>query len=388
MSPDKKQRPLEDDLFEEKSGFQCGRPHHQKLKPYLVLRYLMTATDENHVVSAEAIAEYLKTEYEMSAERRSVGVDIKAINAAMLMLDQGCTIKQAYEMLETDNDDELKTIVYDVHKKGFRVRQRQYDLNDIRLLAQCIHSAKFVTKGQADRLVNVLCDFVSEYQAEELKHDVYLTDRAKTNNRAVLNNIDTINRAMSRRLDGHPHQPEQIAFKYLKHEIKNVGETVERRKGKEYIVNPYALIINDGNYYMLVYDESIKKGRPIRVYRVDRMRDVRLTGTPREGAEYFRTFDLKEYAKQLFGMYGGEKRRITLRFIPPLLDTMVERFGTTNVQYSMTKDKKYYDLSAEVGVSDQFFGWLLGFGIKVHLMYPDDVVESFKAYLDKIRDRY
>ena len=35
-----------------------------------------------------------------------------------------------------------------------------------------------------------------------------------------------------------------------------------------------------------------------------------------------------------------------------------------------------------------FFGWLLGFGIKVHLMYPDDVVESFKAYLDKIRDRY
>lgn len=121
MSPDKKQRPLEDDLFEEKSGFQFGRPHHQKLKPYLVLRYLMTATDENHVVSAEGIAEYLKTEYEMSAERRSVGVDIKAINAAMLMLDQGCTIKQAYEMLETDNDDELKTIVYDVHKKGFRV---------------------------------------------------------------------------------------------------------------------------------------------------------------------------------------------------------------------------------------------------------------------------
>ena len=77
----------------------------------MVLRYLMMATDENHVVSAEAIAEYLKTEYEMSAERRSVGVDIKAINAAMLMLDQGCTIEQAYEMLETDNDDELKTIV-------------------------------------------------------------------------------------------------------------------------------------------------------------------------------------------------------------------------------------------------------------------------------------
>lgn len=149
MSPDKKQRPLEDDLFEEKSGFQCGRPHHQKLKPYLVLRYLMTVTDENHVVSAEGIAEYLKMEYKVSAERRSVGVDIKAINAAMLMLDQGCTIKQAYEMLETDNDDELKTIVYDVHKKGFRVRQRQYDLNDIRLLAQCMQTTMIAEEMSA-----------------------------------------------------------------------------------------------------------------------------------------------------------------------------------------------------------------------------------------------
>ena len=54
----------------------------------------------------------------------------------------------------------------------------------------------------------------------------------------------------------------------------------------------------------------------------------------------------------------------------------------------MTKDKKYYDVSAEVGVSDQFFGWLLGFGIKVHLMYPDDVVEQFKAYVDRIRGKY
>lgn len=301
------------------------------------------------------------------------------------MQEEECTMSEAIKMLE--EDDELKVIVYDPHKKGYYVRQRHYDLNDIRLLAECVYSAKFVTERQAKRLVDVVCEFVSDHQAEIIQHNAFLTDRVKTSNKSVMNNIATINQAMSRRLEGQPHQPEQIAFKYLKHEINHLTDTVERRKGKDYIANPYALLINDGNYYLLVYDETVKKGPPIRTYRVDRMRDVRRTGTPREGDAFFRTFDLKTYARQSFGMYGGEKRRVTIRFIPTLLDTMIERFGTNNVQYSKAGER-YFNVSAEVDVSDQFFGWLLGFGVRVHLVYPDDVVERFKAYIDRVRDRY
>ena len=35
-----------------------------------------------------------------------------------------------------------------------------------------------------------------------------------------------------------------------------------------------------------------------------------------------------------------------------------------------------------------FYGWLLGFGKRVKLTYPDDAVEGFKAYLDKVRAIY
>ena len=63
------------------------------------------------------------------------------------MLEEDCSIDDAEEMLDDDADDELKLVVYDPHQKGFYVRQRHFDLNDIRLLAECIYSAKFVTEG-------------------------------------------------------------------------------------------------------------------------------------------------------------------------------------------------------------------------------------------------
>lgn len=361
-------------------------PHH-KIKPYIVLQYLLKNTDEDHVATAPGIVDFLREECNIIAERRSIYRDIEEINAVHLMLEEECTIEDAEKMLAGDDADDLRLIVYDPHQKGFYVRQRHFDLNDIRLLAECVYAAKFVTEGQGKRLVEVVCDFVSEHQAESIRHNAFLTDRVKTNNKSVMNNIAVINQAMSRRVEGQPHQPEQIAFKYLKHELNHLTDTVERRKGKDYIANPFALLINDGNYYMLVYDETVKNGPPVRTYRVDRMRDVRRNGTPREGDAFFRTFDLKGYAQHAFGMYGGKPRRVTIRFIPPLLDTMVERFGTKDVIYGKPDDR-HFSVTAMVDVSDQFYGWLLGFGKKVKLTYPPELVEDFQAYLDKIRTMY
>lgn len=377
----------EDAFFGEDGEKHCGRHDHQKLKPYVVLQYLLKVSDADHVVSGQEIADYLKGECGISAERRSIYKDIAAINRVALMLEEEYTIGEAAEILADDEEDESKLVVYDKHKKGFYVRQRHYDLNDIRLLAECVYSAKFVTEGQAKRLVDVCCEFVSEYQAETIRHHTFLTDRVKTNNRAVLNNIAIINDAISRRLDGKPHKPEKISFKYLKCEIGNVENVVERRKGKEYVVDPFHLIINEENYYLLTYNGRAKKGSPIRSYRIDRMRDVKLTGIAREGEDYFRSFDLKNFAQRVFGMYSGEKRCVTIQFANMLLDTAVERFGTKNAQYSKAGDR-HFRVTAEVEVSPQFYGWLLGLDTKAKLLYPEDVVEDFKAYIEKVRDSY
>ena len=202
-----------------------GKQTNQKLKPYVVLQYLLKYSDENNTKSAYDIIGYLE-DCGISAERRSIYRDIEDINRIMLMLQEDIDLDEADRMFaeaEESGDEEelneLKTVLYDKNKKGFYVRQRKFEVSDMRLLAECVYAAKFIAEGQAKRLVDVICDFVSEKQADRIKHNAFLTDRVKTDNRSVMNNIAAINDAMSRHLDGEPHTPEKITFKYLKYSI-------------------------------------------------------------------------------------------------------------------------------------------------------------------------
>lgn len=370
-----------------------GKKPNQKLKPYLVQQYLLKNTDEDHVANSYDIVSFLEL-CGISAERRSIYRDIEDINKVMWLMENkqdeedGIDIAAAEEALAADENDAEKAIVYQRHikKKGFYVRQRHYDTQDIRLLAECVYSAKFLSQGQADRLANVVCEFVSKYQAEKIRHDAFLTDRVKTSNKAVLNNISTINDAMSRRLDGQPHEPEKISFQYLKYSINDISKQVARRMGEKYVVSPYKLLINDGNYYLLAYDDKKQK---MMTYRVDRMKAVDRTGEPREGADAFAAIDLKTYTKRVFSMFGGKQERVVIRFINPLLDAVVDRFGNdkSSVWYEKLDDK-HFTVTTQVEISDQFFGWVLGFGKRAKLLEPPAVVDQFAAYLDKVREMY
>ena len=362
---------------------QHGKKPNQKIKPYVVLQYLLRNTDENHVATAMDIVAYLE-ECAISAERRSIYRDIEEINRVALMLDEDCTIDEAAEILENDESDNSKLVVYDKRRKGFYVRQRKFDSNDTRLLAKRVYSAKFISQGQADRLAEVVCEFVSEHQAEKIRHNAFLTDRVKTNNRQVLSNIAAINEAMSRKIDGHPHTPEKISFQYLKYSITDMSKQVERRHGAKYIVSPFQLLINDGNYYLLAFDDRFKA---MRTYRVDRMKNVSFLGEPREGEEEFKKIDLRTYTQRVFSMYGGEERLVQIRFINPLLDAVVDRFGTKDVQYSKADDS-HFCVSAKVEISDQFFAWVCGFGKRAKIISPPDVLEDMKMFLCHIYDMY
>lgn len=366
---------------------QHGKKPNQKIKPYVVLQYLLKNTDEDHIATAFDIIAFLEDECGIEAERRSIYKDIEEINKVALMFQQECTIDEAIDMLEEDEDDSLKLVKYDKSRKGFYVQSavRQFELNDMRLLAECVYSAKFIAEGQAKRLVErVICDFISTHQAEKIKHDALLTDRVKTNNKAVLRSLSTINEAMSTKLDGKSHKPEKIQFKYLKYSIDDMEQQIERRKGETYIVSPFQFIINDGNYYLLAYNEQRKA---IWTYRIDRMKDVRRTGVPREGDEAFQQIDIRTFAQRTISMYSGKQETVTIRFIMSLLDTAIEQFGKKNVIYKKVDDH-HFNMTATIDISNQFFAWLLRFGTSVRLLSPASVVDDFNNYLEKIRKMY
>ena len=147
-------------------------------------------------------------------------------------------------------------------------------------------------------------------------------------------------------------------------------------------------------YWDIVEEIGQKEGeyirqysKEMRTYRVDRMKDIRFTGEPRDGDDEFKQIDLKTYTKRVFSMFGGDQRLVEIRFINPLLDAVVDRFGTKDVQYAKV-DETHFSVTAKVEISDQFFGWILGFGRKAKLLYPDDVIDQFRGYMDRIREMY
>ena len=62
-------------MTEGMAGPHSGKRLNQKLKPYVVLQYLLKNTDENFIASAQDIVAYLQ-ECGIDAERRSVYRDI------------------------------------------------------------------------------------------------------------------------------------------------------------------------------------------------------------------------------------------------------------------------------------------------------------------------
>ena len=142
--------------------------------------------------------------------------------------------------------------------------------------------------------------------------------------------------------------------------------------------------INDGNYYLLAFSD---KDQEIRTYRLDRMKDVEELNEPRDGEDEFLALDLDTFTQRTFGMIGGDRKGVTLRFINPLLDTVIDRFGTKGVRYAKLDDN-HFRAEVDVEISDQFFGWLLGFGKRAKIIAPQSVVDEFAAYLDKIREMY
>ena len=79
----------------EKRTPERGKKNNQKLKPYVVLQYLLKNTDEQHVATASDIIGYLE-DCGIEAERRSIYRDIEDINRIMLMLQEEVDLDEAY----------------------------------------------------------------------------------------------------------------------------------------------------------------------------------------------------------------------------------------------------------------------------------------------------
>lgn len=321
-----------------------------KLRTLRVMQILHDRTDENHILNATDITNILENEFGMKTDRRTIYSEI----------------------------DTLQTFGLDIIQKkgktpGYYLADRQFELPELKLLVDTVQSAKFLTEKKSRELIRKLEHFCSRYEAEQLTRQVVIINRPKTNNETIYYNVDYIHTAI--------HENKKISFQYANWTPKK--EMCLKRNGAYYVVSPWALTWDDENYYLVAYDEQSDM---IKHYRVDKMQSMSVVEEARLGKECFENFNMADFAKKTFGMFGGHDTDVVLLCKNELAGVVLDRFGKDI--WMMPADEHSFKVHVKVTVSRQFFGWLTGIGEEMQIVGPESVKEEYSEYLKKILNRY
>ena len=328
----------------------------QKLKLMYIMKLFLEKTDEEYGVTVADIIDYL-SDYGIEAERKSIYSDIECLR------DFGLDI--------------VKTKVGKISL--FSLVSRDFSVEEVKLLIDAVQSSKFITVKKSRELIHKIESLASENQAKELHRQVIVANRVKNSNEDIYRNIDSINRAINnKRKIGFYYNMWQVSHKGAKKIIK-----VRRHDGQRYILTPKALTWDDENYYLIAYD---KEAEMLKHFRVDKMEDISVEDSRADSSKAVDKFDLAVYAKQVFGMYGGETVSVKLKFDDSLIGVVVDRFS--DKVFIQPHNDGTFTVSTEVMLSPQFYGWVFSFGDKVRIVSPKSAKDGFMDYLSEVTEQY
>lgn len=222
-------------------------------------------------------------------------------------------------------------------------------------------------------MIRKLESLASEHDARQLQRNVFIYNRPKTGNETIYYNVDKIHTAIL--------ENRQIQYQYAEWTVKK--ELIPKKNGAVYTVSPWSLTWDDANYYLIGYDEAADC---MKHYRVDKMQRTRVIGQERVGKERFQDFDLVEFSKKTFSMYGGHDEEVTLQCGNELIGVILDRFGTEVM--IVPADEGQFRVRVLVAVSPQFFGWVTGIGVRLRIAGPERVQKEYKEYLEGIMEGY
>ena len=203
-----------------------------------------------------------------------------------------------------------------------------------------------------------------------MKRSVLVSGRVKSMNETIYYSVDTIQEAI--------FQNRQISFRYFDWDFGGK----RRYRNKEYLASPYGLCQDNDNCYLLAYSER----HGITTYRLDRMSDIQLEDSPRTPCPELTGKAMTEYANRTFQMFAGDTVSVKLRFHNSLLNVVIDRFGKSTMLIPDGED--FFNFTVNVAVSPMFLSWVIGFGSKAQILYPQSVIDQCKALCQDAMSQY
>ena len=316
----------------------------QKRRILTLAKILYERTDEEHYLSTPQILEILENEYGIPTYRTTIPTDIAILQEFGMDIQIIRSAQIRYNLLS-----------------------REFDYAELKLLIDAVASSKFISKSKSEKLTAKIATLAGHNKAEELKRNISVERRIKTDNEKVLFIIDAVNDAIN--------QGKKIRFQYFEYNVKK--ERKPRLDGYYYRISPYRLVWN-GDYYYVVGCKD--KYTAISSYRIDRM-----VSTPEimdeDIAPLPKDFDMDHYLNTMYHMFSTERKHVELICSNDVMDAIIDRFGEDVETYAF--DMEHFKVDVEVAVNNIFFTWIVGFGGKVYIKGPDEVKERYASLITK-----
>ena len=328
-------------------GISMPKSDNQKLKIFYILDYLQKNSHQEHPVRAVELLSMLEQQHNISCDRKTVYSDIAALQ------DYGVDI-----------------VSIPGKNGGYYIASRNFEIPELKLLIDAVQSSRFLTEKKSRELIEKLCNQCSIHDARLMRRDVLVSGRVKSMNETIYYNVDAIQDAIA--------DNRQITFRYFDFGLD--GKRVYR--DKDYQASPYGLCQDNENCYLLAH--SPRHG--VTSYRVDRMTEIQQLEEPRIPCPELTGKALLEHAKRLFQMYSGEETGVKLRFHRSLTNVVIDRFGRDTMLIPDGED--HFVFTVNVAVSPMFLSWVIGFGAKAKILYPQSVVEDCKKLCMEAMGQY
>ena len=314
----------------------------QRLKMLYLRDVFQKYTDEEHSLTRTQI-EQIMEELGISEKRKAFSEDVEALKS------------YGMDIQSTSGRNAV-----------YKLASRDFELAELKLLADAVCSARFLTSNKSAALLKKLYGLCSEYEAKQLRRNVYVTDRTGY---SVLYNVDRIQQAING--DGDKHK---IRFRYFEYDIHKK----KKYRVPDRVCTPYALVWDNTYYYLVAWNDHRECYSN---YRVDRMENVEITEEKARPID--RSFNLSEYVNTHISMFSGEPVEVRLHCRKELVNSVLDRFGM-NTRLIPDSDGEGFVVYVNVVASKPFFAWVFQFAGGVRIMEPANVRSEYAEMLKDV----
>jgi len=286
------------------------------------------------------------------------------------------SVKTIYNDIVRLRDDFGVPVEYNASKWGYYITKPEFEPHELRLMVDSIQASKFITQKEATTISQKITRLADVYTKDSLTRHAYVAGRVRSKNEDVVREAGRIHQAIA--------ENRKIGFKYFHYTPDRTKPKQYSKSGNLYIVSPYALLWDGGNYYLYAY---ITEKDEFRTFRVDRMEAItRPLADKRDGGDAFKAEALTSQEYKVFGQYHGEKVKVKIRFINRLADAVIDQFGKDTVLVPVDDD--HFCAILPVELSPPFCAWVATFGRAAKILSPDAAITEMRKFIEKVSDMY